>query len=160
MNSDPDDVSDPEINPFKTQPKNKPDFSFQTPRGILNPIEILGKEERKSTGNEVYFNMTRESEKESTPNMTESNILSRNNNFLFKSIRETEEEGSQSMDGPVELEDLRAQKSKYPAIIESFLGLVIFIKPLDCSEITLAPDIQFKIISENKSTHMLIVLLK
>ena len=124
MNSDPDDVSDPEINPFKTKPKNKPDFSFQTPRGILNPIEILGKEERKSTGNEVYFNMTRESEKESTPNMTESNILSRNNNFLFKSIRETEEEGSQSMDGPVELEDLRAQKSKYPAIIESLLGKV------------------------------------
>jgi len=128
LNSDPDDVSDPEMFPFRStkgKPKMESVIRFQTPKGTLNPIEILGNEEdrQKSNNKELFFSTILTKDMDS-PKLNESHQNVRNNNILFKSIKETEEEAGQSFDEPQELEDLRANKSKYPPIIEGLLGKV------------------------------------
>ena len=122
INSDNDEISDLDLNKSSPFPRLKPKLK-KTP---LNPIEILGNQDKKL---ENLENLPKNRKKDVFSSMIITKDLSEikeidqifHKTNDFQEVRDCEEE---KCDIPYELEDLRANKSRYPPLIESLLTKV------------------------------------
>lgn len=118
LNSDNDDISDPEISsPFmmsfmKKREMSKQLIEFRSPKSSINPKEVFGKEieegKEKEEGNAAYYRNER------------------NKDIFLSLLNNNPREIFENESSLQEFEDLRKNKQFYPPLIENLLHKVNF----------------------------------